>query len=368
MVLVYSNDLKNFLNFKINDKEIKLTTNYHKFQHHEGKKIIFFADDTRANEYTKLIHSYKFILNNGNLQREYTDLFFKKIDEFVDLYIDLSKNCDLLIISTSEFYDSHILIQEKIKNIKNIYWVLPGISNLKNDKLIFYGYWNDGVQQVYKNLPHKLNELLPYKNKEFYFDALLGRPKMHRDFIFNQINQSKNFFCNYVDIMETGWVTVDGVKYISSERTRPAEFVDYFGVQTHSCNVLPIDIYNKCAYSLVAETEFNNYNSYYTEKIIKPIMAKRLFVVFSGKDYLKNLRKQGFKTFDSIIDETYDSIENYTERMNLAWKQVEWLCRQKQEEIFKKIKPICEHNFTILNETDWIKQASNKILNLIKNK
>jgi hypothetical protein len=367
MTLVYCNDIRNFLNFKISDKNIKVTKDFDNFIDYTGKKVIFYNDNTRMSEYTKLIDSYSFVLNNGNIERHYSTSFNSTINEFVDFYITLSKKCDLLIISTAEFYDSHILIHERLKDIENIYWVLPGVCNLHSDKFIFYGYWHNGVSQIYKKLPEKLNELMPFKHKEFYFDALLGRPKMHRDFVFKNISKTKDkFFCNYADIMEEGWITENGIKYLTKERTRPAEFVEYFGVEAHSCNILPIEIYNKTAYSIVAETEITNGNSYYTEKTIKPIIAKRLFVVFSGKDYLKNLRKQGFKTFDGIIDESYDIIENYEERMNLAWKQVEWLCNQNQEEIFEKIKPICEHNFEILTETDWLQQSSNKILNLMK--
>jgi hypothetical protein len=47
-----------------------------------------------------------------------------------------------------------------------------------------------------------------------------------------------------------------------------------------------------------------------TEKTAKPIWAKRLFVMFGTPGFLKKLHELGFKTFDHVIDESYDSMLN----------------------------------------------------------
>jgi len=78
-----------------------------------------------------------------------------------------------------------------------------------------------------------------------------------------------------------------------------------------------------------------------------------LFIVFSGQHYLRNLRSLGFKTFDGIIDESYDSIEDNNLRFKLACEQMQYLIDQPQEEILAKIRPITEHNKRIMLATDW---------------
>ena len=77
------------------------------------------------------------------------------------------------------------------------------------------------------------------------------------------------------------------------------------------------------------------------------------FIVFSGQYYLRNLRSLGFKTFDGIIDETYDSIADNDQRFKLACEQIQYLINQPQDKILEKIKPITEHNYHIMMSTEW---------------
>jgi hypothetical protein len=125
--------------------------------------------------------------------------------------------------------------------------------------------------------------------------------------------------------------------------------------------VIPFSIYNQTAYTVVAETNYDNHYSFYTEKIVKPILAERLFVAFSGQHYLRNLRSLGFKTFDRIIDETYDSVEDCDLRFKLACEQIQYLINQPQEEILDKIRPITEHNKQIMLATDWYGDFSKEL-------
>ncbi len=67
------------------------------------------------------------------------------------------------------------------------------------------------------------------------------------------------------------------------------------------------------------------------------MIACRLFIVISSYRFLEGLQSLGFKTFEGIIDESYDQeIDDHT-RWRKAIEQAVWLCNQPQEEIFKKI-------------------------------
>ena len=108
--------------------------------------------------------------------------------------------------------------------------------------------------------------------------------------------------------------------------------------------------------SLVAETSYSNHYTFYTEKTVKPILGQRLFITLGGQYSLKNLRNIGFKTFDTVMDESYDSIEPLDQRFSMALDQVKYLETQDQATVLEKIRPICEHNFAHMMRTDWYGQ------------
>ena len=51
-----------------------------------------------------------------------------------------------------------------------------------------------------------------------------------------------------------------------------------------------------------------------SEKTFKPIKHAQPFIIFGAHGSLKQLRDMGYKTFDDVLDQGYDSIQNTTER------------------------------------------------------
>ena len=66
------------------------------------------------------------------------------------------------------------------------------------------------------------------------------------------------------------------------------------------------------------------------------------------------MRKLGFKTFDGIIDESYDLIEDPQLRFECAFSQIKYLINQPQEEILLLIKDIVKHNQQLMLNTEWL--------------
>ena len=63
---------------------------------------------------------------------------------------------------------------------------------------------------------------------------------------------------------------------------------------------------------------------------------------------LAYLKSYGFKTFDSVIDESYDLIEDNDRRTEAVVKQLQWYCNLTPDEktdIIKQLDPIIEYNF-----------------------
>ena len=132
-----------------------------------------------------------------------------------------------------------------------------------------------------------------------------------------------------------------------------AEQVQYQGQTLALSVIVPIQLYNQTAYSIIAETHADNRYSFFTEKTFKPILAQRLFIVFSGWKYLENLRSLGFRTFNNVIDESYDQIYNDQDRWAAAFEQVKQLCNMDQLEVMEKISEQVQHNYNLVMDTKW---------------
>lgn len=233
---------------------------------------------------------------------------------------------------------------------------------------ISHSHWLDWfitTASTYKEKPDILNQLYPYVTKPKYFDMLLGQPKPHRDFIYDCITQKnfsdqviitylKDFSKTLHENDETGWIwETPGVELPDYEFNWTVTMVKYYGKYISLSQVIPISIYNQTAYSVIAETNYHNHYTFFTEKTVKPILGRRLFIVFAGQHHLKNLRSLGFKTFEGIIDESYDNIEDPNKRFAAAFEQMQFLFQTPQEEILEKIKPITEHNYNVMMQ-DWL--------------
>jgi hypothetical protein len=84
--------------------------------------------------------------------------------------------------------------------------------------------------------------------------------------------------------------------------------------------------YNDSYCHLVLETFFDADGSngcFVSEKVFKPIRHGQPFVVFGTPYTLATLRRLGYRTYDYAIDNSYDSIEDNTERFKAAINTVQ---------------------------------------------
>jgi hypothetical protein len=250
-------------------------------------------------------------------------------------------------------------------------WAIPGYINdpllIDPANTILWNRHVDTMVDLYsKTLSHKLKELDHNTPKPVYFDALLGQSRVHRDFVYDIIqsqNLQKQILTTYQgqrgDLLirnnfKTNFEWEPDIENFDSTVTRSTDSVHYQGCQIALSRILPIQVYNRTAYSIVAETGRYNQYSFFTEKTAKPMMARRLFVMFSGYKFLQNLHNLGFQTFDNVIDESYDLVYNDNDRWTAAFEQVQRLCKMDQSEVFAKIAPAVEHNYHLVMNTDWI--------------
>jgi hypothetical protein len=76
-----------------------------------------------------------------------------------------------------------------------------------------------------------------------------------------------------------------------------------------------IDDYNSTDIEVVLETLFDDTRLHLTEKSLRPIACTQPFILVATHGSLEYLRSYGFKTFDTVWDESYDQITDPQERM-----------------------------------------------------
>lgn len=118
--------------------------------------------------------------------------------------------------------------------------------------------------------------------------------------------------------------------------------------QNHRHLPNPENLYQNTYWSIITERDFydDRYRGW-TEKVLKSLFYCHPFIVVGLPNTLSSLKEQGFMTFGSVIDESYDKIENDDERMNEVKKQIEYLSRLNYIEhynLYQKLLPILNHN------------------------
>lgn len=98
-------------------------------------------------------------------------------------------------------------------------------------------------------------------------------------------------------------------------------------------------------FSLITETVCAESTlSFRTEKTAKPLAIGHPFIVASTPGFYRDLRHLGFRTFDHVIDESFDSIENAQERMDRIIEIVYDLCHQDLNSFLLACQDTCKYN------------------------
>ena len=115
---------------------------------------------------------------------------------------------------------------------------------------------------------------------------------------------------------------------------------------------LPRRLFLDSYLGIIGETHFvnipNSFNtSFVTEKTFNAIANNQMFIIVGHAGSLDLLRSLGYKTFDSVIDESYDTILNNGDRLEAVSKEiVRFLARPINEikEDYIKVSNIIKHN------------------------
>lgn len=284
-----------------------------------------------------------------------SDFAYKPETEYLDLSI-----FDLVILTDIEYRPLAWIKAWIEKNgIQNYVLALGGLhrgESVDETCMVYRPWWSYNLL--------KFNEVVDTSgnNKPYNFDVLLGARRPHRDYAMLALQHSgllDRSIVTYRDMFTGGvidqWTeqvraAYPGVKlqypYVSPNLD-PAWEVQKNLVKNISPFV-PYEMYKQTNYTVVCETLGTSDTFFFSEKTTKPLLAKRLFVMFGTVGFLKNLRNLGFETFGRVVNEHYDSIEDHVHRFDHAFEQCQWLAEQDPREIYSQIQGELEHNCNLV--------------------
>jgi len=215
-----------------------------------------------------------------------------------------------------------------------------------------------------------------------YFTCLNGAPRAHRFKTLLHLWDEGLFpygIITYVSSHPRTLEILNNMGYSELAAKLPLSvdcFTEYNVIQSHQSNLSPAfyNIYDQTYFDVTTETLYGegtssrdsikmlNMNTwwremFFTEKTYRSIFYKRPFLLFGSQYQLAYLRKLGFRTFDGILfDESYDSIENWQERLKAIMLETKRICTTKSlNEIHnimysQEMQDILDYNYNHLIE------------------
>ena len=103
-------------------------------------------------------------------------------------------------------------------------------------------------------------------------------------------------------------------------------------------------LYQDTYFSIVTETVFDYPYSFRTEKIWKPVAVGHPWIAVANAGFYRDMRNLGFRTFNNLIDESFDSIDNNQDRLTRISEVVRDLCQQDLASFIKECYNVCKYN------------------------
>ena len=142
--------------------------------------------------------------------------------------------------------------------------------------------------------------------------------------------------------------------------------------QANACASADFDTedYQSTEIEVVLETLFDDNRLHLTEKSLRPIACRQPFILAATHGSLQYLRDYGFKTFDTIWDETYDTIEDPYQRMQAIIKLLReittWSDVQRRDNI-QRMQQVADHNHNHFFSKDFSDLVINELrINMAK--
>lgn len=142
--------------------------------------------------------------------------------------------------------------------------------------------------------------------------------------------------------------TYSDIQQVFAQQSLPVNFPQETGHPMHSNRLDLFDLVSESLLYVVTETVAQGRRQHLTEKTFKPICMQIPFVLVGTHGCLQYLKKYGFRTFDSVWDESYDTEPNdlvRIEKIATLLKQLDSLSAKEKADMQQACVPIVKHNF-----------------------
>lgn len=264
--------------------------------------------------------SYKFLTD----KLEYYDI--------LDECIVVTSNIDL---QGKNLFSFHFFIEQIINSKDSIFGSMTDL-----------GYVSEEI---------KLQELDNFRNKKFLsFNKTVD--KLHRYSLLHDYIKY-DFSDSYFSFLRLEGIHCEPYQV---RKLRKKDYLEKLPIQLDTNNKFDFsvnntmrkDLFLDSCINLVTETSYHRNELFISEKILKPILNYQPFIVLGPCNYLKELKRLGFKTFSDFWNESYDAIidgeQRYMKLSTLILK-LNKLSIIEMNELYQSTKEICIYNKNHLN-------------------
>jgi len=228
------------------------------------------------------------------------------------------------------YYWSHALISRDWYRFANIDpMLMPNFDNITHDFLIYNRAWS-GTREYRLTLAEIVvnhNLLLFCKTKFSEFDN-------HVQYTQHKFNNSTLAICR--DDLHELYPTNSHDAFASAD----------YNANDYACTAIEV----------VLETLFDDSRHHLTEKSLRPIACGRPFILAATAGSLQYLKQYGFKTFDGLIDETYDTIADPRKRLEAIaqeMKRISCLDYRTKKLLWTRLYAIAKQNKELFFSNEW---------------
>jgi hypothetical protein len=358
----------------------------------DDKDAIFFYDqhdyalhNIRFNECLSLEH-WQYFKDEPN-----TKILIYFADEFFHIkdVIDIAEGIKLLGLDTSRIY--FLVMDNNFKEFADTNFEKLGVKGVNVQE---YNVLMNNVQIMYNpyflDTVHKFSSLSRnFRIWRLQLYAELFRNDLLKHFIYSFDNKDPYSDVTYPietlpSLLKTsGYNEIDDalIEWLSHAPYSLGDFNNKYSNTTYE-SILKSDFH------ILIESHFDPFihdtgeryitpvedysPAFPTEKTYKVIACSRPFIAHSTPYFLKGLRQLGYQTFSPFIDESYDLIEDNTERLNAIVKEVNRIClldKTKYDTIVSGCKEIAQFNQKLLiqsQEETKFNENFNFLVNIFK--
>lgn len=125
------------------------------------------------------------------------------------------------------------------------------------------------------------------------------------------------------------------------------KYVDDFSNAERNDHSITPKWHQSCAVNLVLESQFDvdqSGGAFLTEKTFKPIKHAQMFLIVGASNSLQTLRQLGYRVFDTVIDNSFDSVTDSTQRWIKIRETIQNLKQQDPIQIAQQSCNDIQHN------------------------